>query len=266
MKACFSTLGCPDWNIDQILACVKDLGFEGIEIRGLGGEMFAPKSPHLQPGSRFLQELESLGCAVAGLGSSASFGKPAEALAECRAYVDAAAAIGCKLVRVFGGRLPEGMDHAEGAKALAPALREACQYAQEKGVIIGIETHDDWCRGDELALVLEAVDHPALQVIWDMHHSYRHGESPAQTQAALGNRVVHVHLKDGFEREGKVDYRLFGEGDLPLVEMLQTLKDAGYEGFLSLEWEKKWHPEIADPEVAFPQFRSKLAELLSQLA
>lgn len=120
MKACFSTLGCPDWNIDQMLACVKDLGFEGIEIRGLEGEMFAPKSLHLQPGSRFLQELESLGCAVAGLGSSASFGKPAEALAECRAYVDAAAAIGCKLVRVFGGRLFEGMDHAEGATALPP--------------------------------------------------------------------------------------------------------------------------------------------------
>jgi fatty-acyl-CoA synthase len=27
----------------------------------------------------------------------------------------------------------------------------------------------------------------------------------------------------------------------------------GYRGYVSVEWEKKWHPELADPEVALPQ-------------
>jgi sugar phosphate isomerase/epimerase len=265
MKACFSTLGCPDWGVGQILDCIRELGFAGVEIRGLEGEMSAPASPHLKPGSDFLKELERLGCVVAGLGSSASFGKPQAAVDECKAYIEAAAAIGCKVVRVFGGQLPEGLDRPQAAQAMAPALQEACDFAAERGVFVGLETHDAWCRCDQVAIILEAVNHPALKVIWDCHHSLRQGETAAQSLAAMGDALVHVHLKDGFMTDGKVDYRLFGDGDLPLREVLQGLKDVGYGGYLSLEWEKKWHPTLPEPEVAFPQFRQKLDELLASL-
>jgi sugar phosphate isomerase/epimerase len=251
--------------VGQILDCIRDLRFEGVEIRGLEGEMWVPASPHLRPGSDFLAELHRLGCVVACLGSSASFGKPDAAVEEWKAYIEAASAIGCKLVRVFGGQLPEGMDRAQAARAMAPALREACDFAAQRGVFVGLETHDAWCRCDQVAMILEAADHPALKVIWDCHHSLRQGETPGQSLAAVGDALVHVHLKDGFMVDGKAQYRLFGEGDLPLREVLQTLKDAGYEGYLSLEWEKKWHPNLPEPEVAFPQFRRKLDELLASL-
>ena len=43
MKIAFSTLGCPGWSWDEIFATAKDMGLDGIEIRGVGNEMFAPK-------------------------------------------------------------------------------------------------------------------------------------------------------------------------------------------------------------------------------
>lgn len=265
MKHCFSTLGCPDWTVGQILAAVRGIGFAGIEVRGLEGEMDAPRSPHLQPGSAFLGTLSELGCQVAVLGSSASFSSPTAAVEECRRYTETASAIGCPIVRVFGGNLPEGMDRPQALAVVAPALTEACRVAADSNVTIGLETHDAWCRGDEVAMLLEAVDHPALRVIWDAHHSYRHGETPASSVAAVGEHIAHVHLKDGFFRGGKIDYTLFGDGDLPLLGFLQELKDIGYEGMLSLEWEKKWHPRLPEPELAFPLYSTRLDELLARL-
>ena len=44
MKLAFSTLGCPDFNWTDIYSMAKDLGFDGIEIRGLGNEIFAVKA------------------------------------------------------------------------------------------------------------------------------------------------------------------------------------------------------------------------------
>jgi sugar phosphate isomerase/epimerase len=50
------------------------------------------------------------------------------------------------------------------------------------------------------------------------------------------------------------DYVLFGEGEFPAAECLRLLQQAGYDGWYSYEWEKAWHPEIADPDVALPPF------------
>jgi hypothetical protein len=58
------------------------------------------------------------------------------------------------------------------------------------------------------------------------------------------------------------EYVLFGSGEFPAAETLRLLLDGGYKGWYSLEWEKAWHPELADPEVALPEFPSSLRDLL----
>lgn len=265
MKSCFSTLGCPEWSAERVLRAISEWGYEGIELRGLEDELHLPDSPHLRPGAPFLTRLAETDCSLVVLGSSASFARTDAAEKECEAYVHLAARTGTPIVRVFGGGLPESGSREHAVELLAPSLRRMCDLAGGMGVTIGLETHDAWCRGDECALILEAVDHPALGIVWDAHHSIRHGEAPAQTLEALGDRIIHVHLKDGFWQDGKPRYTLFGEGDLPLHEVLQCLKSAGYKDYLSLEWEKKWHPELQGPEVAFPQYAFKLKEMLAEL-
>ena len=45
MKLSFSTLGCPRWTLKEIVATAKDLGFGGVEIRGIGDKINALEIP-----------------------------------------------------------------------------------------------------------------------------------------------------------------------------------------------------------------------------
>jgi fatty-acyl-CoA synthase len=70
----------------------------------------------------------------------------------------------------------------------------------------------------------------------------------------LSGRVINVHLKDARRTADGWQLVLLGEGDIPVEEGLRSLHAMGYDGYISVEWEKKWHPEIAEPEIAFPQY------------
>ena len=77
------------------------------------------------------------------------------------------------------------------------------------------------------------------------------------TEQAAGN--AHA-LMSGHRH---ADYVLFRGGEFPAMECMGLLHDAGYEGWHCLEWEKAWHPEIEDPEIALPLFPGKIRELVS---
>ena len=80
-------------------------------------------------------------------------------------------------------------------------------------------------------------NHPNVAVLWDMHHPYRYmGETAADTINNIGPYIRHVHVKDSVMKDGKAEYKLMGEGDLPLDEMLTSLGNYGYNGYISLEW------------------------------
>ena len=77
----------------------------------------------------------------------------------------------------------------------------------------------------------------------------------ASTQAAAA--AAH-NLMSGHRH---ADYVLFGGGEFPADECMRLLEQSGYEGWYSLEWEKMWHPELADPFIALPLFPRKLKQL-----
>ena len=53
--------------------------------------------------------------------------------------------------------------------------------------------------------------------------------------------------------EGRPQYRMMGEGDSHHPQMLDALVDIGYDGYISLEWVKRWAQELSDAGVVFPQ-------------
>ena len=55
---------------------------------------------------------------------------------------------------------------------------------------------------------------------------------------------------------------LFGEGEFPAAVTMKLLHDGGYTGWFSLEWEKAWHPSLANPEIALPPFPAALRSLV----
>ena len=131
--------------------------------------------------------------------------------------------------------------------------------AHELGVVVALETHDAFSSARLVGELLDRLGDPAFAAVWDLHHPHRTGESPEEVLAALGSRIALVHVKDA--RAGGELVPL-GDGDVPVRESLALLAAAGYDGWLVVEWEKRWHPELDEPEVALPRERLALGQAL----
>lgn len=269
MKLSFSTLGCPEWRYERVLEEAKKDGFAGVEVRGILGEMKADKIPCFALGCQ--QEArhmaEAAGVKLIGFGSSASFHDPEKlegALADGRAAIDVAHALGMGFVRVFGDRIgPEG-DETEIIARVAEGIRALCAYAAGTGVTVLQEVHGDFNLARRVLGVAEKVAMDNFGVLWDVAHSDKtYGDNWPEFYAAVRPLIKHVHVKDHV-READGVFRLCstGEGDIPIIPILRTLEKDGYAGYVSLEWEKAWHPELPGAAEEFPRFAKYIRDNL----
>lgn len=268
----FSTLGCPSWNWTRIVQQADQLGYAAIEVRGVAGELDLPKVPEFS-GSRIAatrKDLDALGLVISDLGASAHMhARDPKArqvqFDEGRRHIDLAKALGVRYVRMFGDRVPEGDTKADVIARVADGFRQMAAHAQAAGVIVLIESHGDFTSSADLVHILREVDSPAFQLLWDAHHTFASGnEQPADTFKALGRWVRHTHLKDSKAvAGGGRAYVLTGEGEVPVKEQVRVLAAGGYTGYYGFEWEKRWHAELPEPEVAFPHYAKVVGEYLS---
>jgi len=268
MKLGVSTLGCPDWTLDEILTRLPGYGYEGVELRGLGPNLDLTQSPAFAASAigETRRRFADAGLAVCGVDTSCSFTDPSPAararnLEEGRRAIDLAAALGAPTIRAFGGSIGDEAERSEAVKRVASALVELGDHAAG-AVQVVLETHDAFSTGAQVAEVLRQASHPRVKALWDLHHPFRQGEAPEETFGALGPYVEQAHVKDS--KPGGT-YCLLGEGDIPILVMLRLLKSGGYDGWVNLEWEKRWIPALADPAIAFPQYAARLREYLDEL-
>ncbi len=268
MKLAFSTLGCPAWSLDQVTSAARDLGYEGVELRLLDGEVIPPD---LAPDERrrVKDAFAQAGVPICCLDTSARFTSPDVSARrqqedDVRRYLELANEWEAPYVRVFGGHLAAGTSEEEGVTYLAESLSRLGPDAERAGVTIALETHDAFSAGRLVAEVMGRVPSRGVAALWDTHHPYRMGETVAETWDYVGQRMVHAHVKDARRTpDGGWQLVLLGQGEVPVKEALSAWAAHGYDGFVCVEWEKKWHPEIEEPEVAFPQHLAVLREYLA---
>ena len=258
----FSTLGCPAWTIEQAGEAARELGYEGVELRLLDGEII-PADLDAAGRARVRKALQGLG--IPAVGTSCRFASPddaerAKSRADAESYLRLAADLGADAIRVFGGNLAPGDSLETAIGRIAESLNLLAPAAERAGVKIALETHDAMSAGQAVADVLAQVPSRSVGALWDSHHPYRMGESPEQTYRLLERRILSTHVKDARRDGEKWQLLPLGEGEVPVREMLQTLRRNRWSGWVTVEWEKKWHPELADPEVAFPQHMSVLRD------
>jgi len=264
----FSTLGCPAWPWNKILDVATREGYAAIELRGLEGEMDLPKRPELSTGiAASLTDLRTRDLRIACLGSSAELhhrdpAERAKQLDDARRFIDLAAKLQAPYVRVFGDKYLPDEPKSALVDRVAAGLRELADYAKGSGVQVIIESHGEVTDSPTLKAILTAAgDGPAL--LWDAHHTVVAGrEAPADTFAQLQRWVRHTHLKDSRPEGNDVRYVLTGTGTVPVREIVKVLVQGGYKGFYNFEWEKKWHPDLEDPEVAIPHYAKVMREYL----
>ena len=272
MRLAFTTLACPDWTLERAAEAGRRYGYEGIELRLLDGQVIGPD---LSPSDRrrVPEVCRAAGLEIVCLDTSVRVAQPdaAERDAQVRAglaMLELAAEWGAPMIRVFGSP-PAGTPEAAAIDAAAACLAPLAERGAALGVAVALETHDAFAAGKAVRQALDRVSGPGAGAIWDTLHPCRVGEGIEETLALLGDQLLHVHVKDGARPpDNRPEWRLtlLGEGDVPMRAILAALHAHGYDGWLAVEWEKKWHPEIEDPEVALPQHIEKLRAYLAELS
>lgn len=267
----FSTLGCPQWDWPTILAQAAQLGYAALELRGLQGEMDLTKRPEFGATRlrQSLNDLAALDLRIIGLGSSARLhefepAKRAEQLGQARKFIDLAHRLHAPYVRVFGNNYVKDQPKAATIERIAAGLRELGEYARSSGVAVLLESHGDFNDSPALLDILRRAEMPAVGFLWDAHNmEIVSQEEPARAFQQLGRYIRHTHLKDT-QPDGK-ERRcvLVGAGTAQARETVRVLATGGYRGYYCFEWEKHWHPEIEEPEVAFPHFARTIREYLA---
>ena len=270
MKLAFSTLGCPDWRWSDITSTAKDLKFDGIEVRGVANELYVPHIRAFDAGhiEKNIEKLRAMNLAIPMLTSGITVGtgydREQGPIAAAKDYMDLAAKLSAPYVRVMvsGHPEPEEAD----LDAAAELYAQMCGYGQDKKVTPLLETNGVLADSRKMAEFMEKIESANKGVLWDIHHPYRYfGEDPRETWRSIGRYVKYVHVKDSVKRGDVIAYRMMGYGDVPVFDALKTLKENKYDGFVSLEWVKRWNPDLEEPGIVFAHFMSYMGFLMERL-
>jgi sugar phosphate isomerase/epimerase len=144
-------------------------------------------------------------------------------------WVDISVKLGSPVIRVFAGRASgDGRDKDFGY--LTAALREACAYAASKGIFLAIENHGYLTEtADDVLKILDNVKSDWLGANLDTGNFTR---NPYEEIAKLAPRAIVTHVKATVAAKG-------GKGREPTdyVRVVKLLREAGYRGYVTLEYE-----------------------------
>lgn len=264
MKLAISTLGCTDLGLEKIVSEYKEIGIGAIEVRGIGGITDNGKIPCFFPeNEKDTKKLfETNGVFIICLDTGASFDTPENArkgIDDGKAAIEICRRFGIPYIRVFGNALPEGDEKAreKTAELISGSIGELCAYVCGTGIKVLLETHGNICTVENIRPIIERIGtNPNFGLIWDVAHSDRYyGDDFEPFYEYIKPYICHIHFKDHF-RLPNHENRLtdIGEGEIPLSKIVGLLKRDGYDGYISFEHEKKWHPELSEHKAAFAKF------------
>lgn len=256
-----STLGAPGQSIEWWVSLARCFDIEALEIRFAEGEFLAPGMSAARR-TRVGRQLAEHGLMVLSVSTYVqvcSATPTRQVLGRLCEALHAARDVGAAGVRVLpggepnpaGGETPQTMDAIGIAR-----LRAAVPEAEEHGVDLYLETHDSHPRGADIARLLAGVDSPRCLAVWDAAHPWRWGEAPEETAEFLQGRLAYLQFKDGIRGDtaGSIALTRPGEGEIPAARMGELAVSAAAGSspgvWASLEWEKLWHPQLPELEIA----------------
>jgi sugar phosphate isomerase/epimerase len=262
MKTSFSTLACPDWSLPEVLRAAATYGYDGVELRVISRELDLWNLPEFKSFSLAATRtiIQDHGLVIASMGSSACFHSPdvqerKRNFGSALRMAEVAAGLGAPSIRVFGDHIQPGSDRNQTAAWIADSLTRLAERLKPAGVEVWLETHGDFASPADVSEIFAQLDCAQVGIIWDPANAFdQNGEAPL-IPPHISSRIRHVHLKDlARDAQGSTSYTLTGEGEFPFNTMFASLAAIGFDGFVSFEWEKLWHPELATPEIALPHF------------
>lgn len=255
MKLCFSTIGCPNWSLKDIVTIGQDLGYKGIEIRSINNNVYAPEMKEFTIDiDKTVQILSKANIEIAMLTTNCALANHNDITCVERAkrYVDLAEKLKVKYIRLMSTDKPyfDGGD----INLCKSRYKEIVNYAKNKNVIPLMETNGLFVDTKLLASFLDEIG-DGCGALWDTHHPYRFNDESIETTINnLGRHIKYVHLKDSIIEKGQVTYKMMGHGDMPLNKIINLLIANGYDGYYTLEWVKMWNKDLEDAGIVFAHY------------
>lgn len=247
LHRCFSSLGCPEFSLDGVLALADKHRVPQVELRALGGTLDLGTylaAEYGTPGNLGAARVPAVRVSALDASLRLIDGAVAEReqLAALAPWADA---MGVRWLRVFdGGNHLDSAAFAAARKTLAWWRELRNRHGWKSDLMV--ETHDSLLTADAIRRFVDAV--PDVGILWDAHHTWRKGgEDPALTWTAIRPYVVHVHVKDSISVPSSrhpFTYVVPGDGEFPMRDVWRVLKTDDFGGAVSLEWEKLWHPYL----------------------
>jgi len=261
INLCFSTLGCTEYSVSELVELSKRFSINAVEMRGLGGVMnvYEGEAFSHENTASTLKTFSDAGISFPVLGTSIAchevFGGKKK-LDDCLKDISFAKKIGAKYIRVFGNKKTDTCSSPE----VATVLLDLCALAAPYGITVLLEVHGDYNSTEMLSPITSALsDTENFGLIWDICHTDAiYGDGWEEFYLAMKPYIRHIHIKDRNRTTMKLTP--VGEGDLPIKAITKRLITDGYDGFISLEWERKWHKELSPIEDALPDFVRIMAE------
>ena len=171
-------------------------------------------------------------------------------IATVKLWIERYALLGAKTIRIFAGSAPRGEDLEQVRARCVAAIQEACDHAARYGIYLALENHGGiTATSEQMLALIRAVRHDWFGVNLDTGNF--HTADPYADLAAIAPYAVNVQLKTEIQRQGKPKE----EADLNLL--LNILRQAGYRGYIALEYEA-----AEDPKTAVPRYLAELSRLI----
>ncbi|MBR2622516.1 MAG: AMP-binding protein, partial [Clostridia bacterium] len=255
MKLSFSTKGWQQLGWQRLYELARDVKLCGMEIHNPFDPVMSERVLDTQnvPVSR--RQLQEAGLQIACIDLPVDLTDPSgDFLEKLDHAITAAINMRTSHIRIHTLAASENGQVSEVMMAL---LSEALKKAEKSHITLLLETAGMFSDTNLLKNTLDTYASDNLAALWDMHNTYFvAGETAQKTIENLGAYVHHVHIKDAIVDEANANhqYCLVGSGTLPAEEMMRALRSVNYDGYVSLEWNPDWLPDIDDPEIIFSHF------------
>ena len=256
MKLSFSTKGWHDSTFDSFCTIAEELGFSGIELHNVNNRLFTDKDGafHDYTTASTLRKLYekklSIPC-IDALSDLSDASIKDEAVKEISKCLEIASNLHIPYLRLKA----YDSDDENAVENVVALIECIIGKAEEKGVTLLIETSGLFSKTSALRDVLDRFACDNLAALWQMSEAYFcGGETPEQIIQNLGAYIKHVHFSDAKKTDGGLEFCIAGEGEMPIKDMMLTLRSVNYDGFISLVWDPKWCEELDDMEIIYSQF------------
>src|SRR6476646_5148792 len=202
MKLAFSTLGCPNWELDRIVETADRLGYDGIELRAIGGSLDLLARPEFSSENvRTTRALfEDRNLEVCCVDTSCAFHSADKTERHIQIdlalrHAELAAELGASLIRVFPDKIQPGSSRSETRDYIVESLLGLAERLPFE-VDVALETHGDFARAESATEILRLVSHPQVTLIWDVANSLSAGDSIEEAGQTVWPYLSHTHLRD----------------------------------------------------------------------